>query len=386
MLNPATILRASQQIRSRKLNAVALAVLRRMGRRYLVVRMDTTNLCNLRCRMCYYSLEHNRKKEEMDLPLFRSIASRLFPRTRFLYLSCQTEPLVNRNFAEILRVAGQYRVPFTSFCTNGQLLKKEVIEACIESKISEVIVSVDGANPETYEYIRRGGKWDKLVENLDLLASMKRQAGTSLPRMRINFTSMQRNIQELPAVVRFAAEHDVRSIQVRHLLLFIDEENSYQEQMAYTNVFNSVAKEAGKEAKARGVDLFLPEIIPDKAPLAAKTRLTHSSRLENNPHCLLPWYQIAIRWDGDCSVCPQHQGLGNLSHEDLAVILNGPKLREIRHKMFWRSPDACSWTCRDSAHAAPESAKAEQSRYAPENVSLVHQGNAPGSAGGAAEG
>src|SRR5260221_6319124 len=182
--------------------------------------MDKINLCNLRCKMCYYSFDYKRKKEQMDLSLFRKIAGEVFPKTRFLYLSCATEPLMNKQFADFVRVTGDYNVPFTSFCTNGQLLTQEVVHACIEANISEIIFSIDGATAETYEAIRRGGKWDRLGKNLELLASIKRQRNNRNPAVRINFTCMQTNIQELPAMVDFAADHGAESLPLRHLTAY----------------------------------------------------------------------------------------------------------------------------------------------------------------------
>jgi sulfatase maturation enzyme AslB (radical SAM superfamily) len=40
-------------------------------------RMDTINLCNLRCKMCYYSFDYKGKRT-MDIPLFRKIAGESF--------------------------------------------------------------------------------------------------------------------------------------------------------------------------------------------------------------------------------------------------------------------------------------------------------------------
>src|SRR5690348_10941014 len=176
MFSPDTLVRLYRQVPGRKLKAAGFEALRATRLRHLVIRMDTINLCNLRCKMCYYSFDYRRKKEQMELPLFRKIADDVFPKTRFLYLSCATEPLMNKQFSDYVRVTGEYNVPFTSFCTNGQLLTEDVIQACMDVGISEIIFSIDGATAETYESIRRGGKWDRLGNNLQLLASMKREA------------------------------------------------------------------------------------------------------------------------------------------------------------------------------------------------------------------
>ena len=356
MLSPDTLVRAYRQVRSRKTKAFAFNALRGVGLRHLVIRMDTINLCNLRCKMCYYSSDYKRKKEQMDLPLFRKIAGEVFPKTRFLYLSCATEPLMNKQFSEFVRVTGEYNVPFTSFCTNGQLLTEDVVSACIDASISEIIFSIDGATAETYEAIRRGGKWDRLGKNLELLASIKRQANKRKPAARINFTCMQTNIHELPAMVDLAADAGAESLHVRHLVAYGDANGSYREEMAYRELFNAAAAQAKTAAVSRGVDLFLPDLIPE-GNLSPKTCVTDGSRIrrraEANPYCLLPWFQAIISWNGDYRICSLHT-LGNLRQQSFDEIYNSPKMKEIRRKMLWRDENSCSWNCHQEAYDVPE--------------------------------
>jgi MoaA/NifB/PqqE/SkfB family radical SAM enzyme len=358
MLTPDTLVRMYRQVRSRKTKALAFRALRGAGLRHLVIRMDTINLCNLRCKMCYYSFDYKRKKEQMDVTLFRKIAGEVFPKTRFLYLSCATEPLMNKQFPEFIRMTGEYSVPFTSFCTNGQLLTEEVVHACINASISEIIFSIDGATAETYEAIRRGGKWDRLGSNLKMLSTMKRQAGRRYPAVRMNFTCMQTNIHELSAMVDFAAEHSAESLHVRHLVAYGDKDSSYREEMAYRELFNAEADQARNAAVSRGIDLFLPDLVPN-GDLSPKTCVTDGSvirrRSEANPYCLLPWFQAIIDWNGDYRVCSLHT-VGNLREQSFDEIYNSPRMREIRKNMLWRSGDSCSWNCHQEAYDVPEEA------------------------------
>lgn len=362
MLNPDTLVQVYRRVQSRKAKALAFRVLRSTGLRHLVIRMDTINLCNLRCKMCYYSSDYHRKKEQMDLPLFQKIAEEVFPKTRFLYLSCATEPLMNKQFADFVRVAGEYHVPFTSFCTNGQLMKEGVVEACIDAGISEIIFSIDGATPETYEAIRRGGKWDRLGKSLELVAAMKRKANEQKPAVRMNFTCMQTNIDELPAMVDFAADQCAESLHVRHLLAYNDSDDSYREEVSYRELFNARADQARTRAARRGIDLFLPDPIPQpQQAQSAKTCITDGSqisrqtdrRTEANPYCLLPWFQAIISWDGDYRVCSLHT-LGNLREQSFAEIYNSPKMQAIRRSMLWRTDNSCSWNCHQEAYDVPE--------------------------------
>ena len=355
MLSPDTLVRVSRRVQSRRIKAIAFNALRLTGLRHLAIRLDTINLCNLRCTMCYYSFDYRRKKEQMDLPLFRKIADEVFPKTRFLYLSCATEPLMNKEFSDYVRVTGEYGVPFTSFCTNGQLLTEKVVEASIDANISEIIFSVDGATAETYEAIRRGGKWDRLVKNLDLLAGMKREANTKKPAVRINFTCMQSNIHELPAMVDFAADRGGESLHVRHLLAYGDTPDSYKEEVAYRALFNAKADQTRREAAKRGIDLFMPDPIPEGS-LSPKNCLTDGSQIhqrsEANTHCLLPWFQAIISWKGDYLVCAKHT-VGNLREQSFEEIYSSPKMREIRSRMLRRDQNSCSWNCHQEAYDVP---------------------------------
>jgi MoaA/NifB/PqqE/SkfB family radical SAM enzyme len=356
MLNPDTLVKVYRRVNSRKVKASAFNALRWSGLRHLVVRMDTINLCNLRCKMCYYSFDYRRKREQMDLPLFRKIAEEVFPKTRFLYLSCATEPLMNKQFAEFVRVTGEYKVPFTSFCTNGQLLTKDVVQACIDTRLSEIIFSIDGATAATYEEIRRGGKWERLLANLDLLVAMKRQAGSKHPALRINFTCMDSNIRELPAMAAFAAERGAQSLHVRHLVAYGDDDSSYKGELAYCDLFNGMAAEARQVAEGHNLDLFLPDPIPERSA-SAKNCVTDGTQInrprEANPYCMLPWFQAIISWNGDYRVCSLHN-VGNLREQSFAEIYNSPKMQEIRKRMLRRTADSCSWNCHLEAYDVPE--------------------------------
>jgi MoaA/NifB/PqqE/SkfB family radical SAM enzyme len=263
---------------------------------------------------------------------------------------------MNKQFAEYVRITGEYKVPFTSFCTNGQLLTEEVVEACIDAKISEIIFSIDGATAETYEAIRRGGKWDRIQEKLQLLTSIKRRLGVAKPALRINFTCMHSNILELPAMARFAVDHGAQSLHVRHLVAYGDVNSSYKDETGYREMFNSLASTAKEVAKAAGIEIFLPDPIPEISG-SPKTCVTDGTRVnrprEANPYCMLPWFQAIISWNGDYRICSVHN-MGNLREQSFDEIYYGPKMREIRHRMLWRASDSCSWNCHQEAYDVPE--------------------------------
>lgn len=189
--------------------------------RKLKVVWDISNKCNLRCRMCHFSFDHvfYQTANFTSPALFERMAVSALPLAHTLILSAGNEPLVSPHFIDILKIAARYSVPQLLFLTNGQLLSSKVADAVIETGVTEVQISIDGATKETYEYIRRGAKFDRLVRNLEYLSFRKLQLGRSLPRLQFNVVLMQRNLAELPLFVDLAEKLGVEWIAARHLLM-----------------------------------------------------------------------------------------------------------------------------------------------------------------------
>lgn len=79
----------------------------------------------------------------------------------------------------------------------------ERVERVLETVTVHPIVSIDGATRATYESIRVGANFDKVVRNIDRLRSYSAAAGTS---MSLNFCLMPENVHEFPDMLLFAEE------------------------------------------------------------------------------------------------------------------------------------------------------------------------------------
>jgi MoaA/NifB/PqqE/SkfB family radical SAM enzyme len=64
--------------------------------------------------------------------------------------------------------------------TNGLLIKKLIADSAIFSNIELFLISVDAGSAEVYENVRRGGKWEILIENFDYLKSVNKNHDTNL--------------------------------------------------------------------------------------------------------------------------------------------------------------------------------------------------------------
>jgi MoaA/NifB/PqqE/SkfB family radical SAM enzyme len=191
-----------------------------LGPRQLKVLMDISNKCNLRCRMCHFSFDRvfYRPSEYLTPADFTRIADQVFPYAHTVVLSAGSEPTTSPHFEEILAIAGKWGLQELKFLTNATLLTPSMISAIIDCGVSQIDVSVDGALASTYEAIRRGARFERLVRNLKRLRDMKQARGVSTPLVQFNLTLMKSNLAELDRFVDLAEECGVERIGARHLM------------------------------------------------------------------------------------------------------------------------------------------------------------------------
>lgn len=308
-----------------------IAQLTRLKSFPLIVQAEVTNRCNLKCLFC---LRDQNALHEGDLPseLIPAIVA-ISRRARETVLFGYGEPLVSSSFFPVLRDVRSGRASFT---TNGSLLTCQTIDRILQESqrpIYSVTFSIDGIKPETYRFIRRGPALVQTWENLATLIDRKRRKKTLWPEIWINFVAMRRNVEELPELVRQAAEKGVSRINVFHLVVW---HPSYQEESLLYNpdLTRSVFGQAALTAAAAGINLDLPVEILESPPLQSSSVL---------PRCYHPWSYTYIRHDGRVQACCYSDNLvmGNLHERSFAEIWNSEAYFKLREAVNRKPPADC---------------------------------------------
>ena len=74
------------------------------------------------------------------------------------------------------------------------------------ANLTNLGVSIDGASRQTYETLRLGGKWDKILEALECVSQLKQEHGFVFD---LHMVVQQDNWQEMPAMMDLAYKHEV---------------------------------------------------------------------------------------------------------------------------------------------------------------------------------
>jgi radical SAM protein with 4Fe4S-binding SPASM domain len=303
------------------------------------LQVEITAACNLRCAMCLvrYRPPVNKLAGAMPLELFRRIIDGV-PALRRLTLQGLGEPLLCPDLLPMIRLASARGIA-VGFNSNATLLTRAMAGQLVAAGLDWLHVSLDGADADTYESIREGGRFAQVVQNLAGLIDAKLAAGSTTPWIRVVFVAMRRNVAQLPALVELLADLGVPELRVQnlsHTFSDTDPAGAYQQIREY----------ASEEAVWTGADQEAAAAAYREATRTA-SRLGVRLRLPaNEPHplrgCSWPWDSAYVTSTGVVQPCCMVMGedrvrLGDVSQTGFADIWAGPAYQEFRRRM--RSDD-----------------------------------------------
>ena len=168
------------------------------------ISIEPTNVCNLHCPECPVGTHSGRiERENADENITYSLLDELQSTLMHVIFYFQGEPLMNRNFSNLVRYAHRKNI-LTSTSTNAQLINSETAKKIVESGLDRLIISIDGATQETYEAYRVGGRLDKAIEAVENLIKWKKVLKSPSPFIEIQFLVLKTNEHQMNEMKQLA--------------------------------------------------------------------------------------------------------------------------------------------------------------------------------------
>lgn len=298
---------------------------------------ELTNACNLNCIMC--------GRNSATFPavfMCPSIIGKLgnvLERCEETTLFGWGEPTLHPDFQGILETLDGY--PARKYLlTNGMRLA-ELAPLLMEHSLDLLGVSLDGANPETNDRIRAGGSFEKVLEGIRRMVSIKSGKSSDYPHMNLVMTLMKSNLEELPDMVRLAHSLGVEEVKGVYLTAFSRElapETLWDVPDRVRRIFEEADSLAGK----LDILLKLPQVPGEDDAGDSCHR-----------HCYVGWRDLFIGADGNVRPCMSTPQLfGQIRDTPFEDLWNGPAFREFRRRV--NNPGAMPSSCRrcyQSSHA-----------------------------------
>ena len=113
------------------------------------------------------------------------------------------EPLMHPQMLDMIDYGTRRGLIDMRIGTNGQLLDERMSKGLIDAGLQRLEVSLDAATKGTYEKIRIGGNFDKVVKNIHNFLEHRDKMNAKLPLLRISFVKLEANMHELDGCVDY---------------------------------------------------------------------------------------------------------------------------------------------------------------------------------------
>ena len=162
--------------------------------------VETTAKCNLYCPMCPRETR-KQPKEDMAPEIFDRLVAESGGSAEHMMLIGLGEPFLDPLIFDRIEHCARHDIS-TLLSTNGTLLDEAASERLLRSSIEHVTLSFDGATKESFEYYRKGARFETVRDNFVRFARMKKERGAKV-QVVVQMVRMERNASEVGEFVRF---------------------------------------------------------------------------------------------------------------------------------------------------------------------------------------
>ena len=162
--------------------------------------VETTAKCNLYCPMCPRET-HKQPKADMTDDVYERLVREAGRTAEHMMLIGLGEPFMDRQIFERIEFCHRHSVS-TLLSTNGTFLDEATAARVLDSPLEQITLSFDGAKKETFEFYRKGAKFEKVRDNFVRFAKMKHERRSKL-QVVVQMVKMEGNAAEVDDFVRF---------------------------------------------------------------------------------------------------------------------------------------------------------------------------------------
>ncbi len=248
-----------------------------------IVQIESTNLCNAKCVFCPRD-EMHRQQGVMDMDLYRKVVDECAALgITHVRMHNYGEPFLDRRLVEKVRYAKTRGIAEVGMISNGSLITPEVAQGLIDAGLDAINISVDAAGKETFERTRVNLEYDTVIDNIQTLVRLRREAGRVRPKLILAFVRQEQSSDEQA---------------------FIDTWRGVADKIHVTDLHNWAGTLHGRS------DVAYP--------------------------CYRLWLTFTVLWDGRVSLCcadfDGRHVLGDLRTATIREIWNSPAYRAVRRQ------------------------------------------------------
>jgi MoaA/NifB/PqqE/SkfB family radical SAM enzyme len=179
--------------------------------------VEPTSRCNLSCRTCIRNT-WDEPVGDMDMDVFDRLHRQLarFPHLETVMFGGFGEPTAHPRILDMIRTVKALGLR-AEMTTNATLLDDALVDGLLAERLDTLWISLDGTTEESFETIREGASFPRVLENVERLGRLNGRGGHEI-EIGIAFVVMKTNLGDVKHLDRLARSVGARRIMVSHVL------------------------------------------------------------------------------------------------------------------------------------------------------------------------
>jgi hypothetical protein len=178
------------------------------------LRLAIDESCNLKCPSCRKRLIFHKEGPayKLGIRLADKINEWLYSYDRPIrvHLGSDGDPFASHVYRHFMEHTPKRDNIKYSILTNALMFKEfHATVPHVVNNLQELGVSIDGASRETYEKLRLGGKWEKIIEGLECISEVKKRHGF---RVVLQMVVQQDNWHEIGKMLELGHKYGVDGV------------------------------------------------------------------------------------------------------------------------------------------------------------------------------
>jgi radical SAM protein with 4Fe4S-binding SPASM domain len=319
----------------------------------MLIDLELTNRCNLRCKMCWFwgesGVGNRYSKSELSTDDVCTLIDEVATYKPSIYIG-GGEPFVRDDILKILEHI-KNRSLAVWLTTNGTLIDNDKIEQIVELGIDCIAFSVDGEE-RLHDVVRGIGTFKKVTKSIKELSRHRERLDSEKPVILTNTVIsnlISDNLREVLTAIRDATSDKVDNYIFQHLW-FITKNELHEHQSVVERFLGVKAPNAVSHliSSSQVLDVSalvhevshlrrLPKVrfYPDLVPTELLKYYTEGRVCRR---CVAPFFGVIIKPNGDVVFCPDEwisdYILGNVRKADFIDIWNGAEACKFREVLF----------------------------------------------------
>jgi len=160
------------------------------------IEIEASTACPFKCTICEHTYWDEPAKN-MSFEQFKSIVDQLKD-MKFIALTGIGENFLNRDFLKMYRyIKAKWPASYLEMYDNFYYITEDVAEKLLDIGLEKTIISIEAATKETYEAIRVGSNFERVINNIRTFIEMKKRRNLYFPEVVFHFIINKANYQEI---------------------------------------------------------------------------------------------------------------------------------------------------------------------------------------------